>query len=87
MESITFIRASCARMLIAMIRLYRFFISMMLGHCCRFEPTCSAYAIQAIHLHGCIKGCYLTTKRLLRCHPWHEGGHDPVPLTQRSRLC
>lgn len=51
----------------------------MLGHCCRFYPSCSSYAIEAIQRRGCFQGCYLTLKRVLRCHPWAEGGHDPVP--------
>jgi putative membrane protein insertion efficiency factor len=65
--------------LIAVIRIYRYAISMLLGHCCRFEPTCSAYAMDAIEVHGCWKGCYLAVRRLLRCHPWHPGGIDPIP--------
>lgn len=65
--------------LISIIWVYRFAISALLGHCCRFEPTCSAYAMEAIHQHGCIKGCWYAMRRLLRCHPWHAGGHDPVP--------
>lgn len=65
--------------LIAMIRVYRTAISTFLGHCCRFEPTCSCYAIQALDQYGCMKGMYLTSRRLLRCHPWHAGGLDPVP--------
>jgi len=51
----------------------------MLGYCCRFHPTCSSYAIEAIQKQGCLYGCYLTLKRILRCHPWAEGGYDPVP--------
>jgi len=65
--------------LIALIRLYRFAFSALLGPCCRFEPTCSAYAIEAIKIHGSIKGCYYALRRVLRCHPWHPGGIDPVP--------
>ena len=71
--------------LIAFIRIYRFAISLLLGHCCRFEPTCSNYAVQAIEIHGCLKGGYLLIKRLLCCHPWHPGGLDPVPLTSINR--
>lgn len=66
-------------MMIAMIRVYRYAFSLLFGNSCRFEPTCSQYAIAAIEHHGCVKGCYLTTRRLLRCHPWHAGGLDPVP--------
>lgn len=65
--------------LIAIIRFYRYVLSSLLGHCCRFEPSCSIYAIEAIKMHGCLKGCRLALKRLLRCHPWHSGGVDPVP--------
>ena len=53
--------------------------SALLGYCCRFEPSCSSYTIEAIHVYGCIKGCYLGGRRLLCCHPWHSGGIDPVP--------
>lgn len=65
--------------LIACIRCYRYLLSLLLGHCCRFEPTCSSYAIQAINTHGCLKGVWLSARRLLRCHPWHPGGLDPIP--------
>jgi len=65
--------------LIASIRFYRFAISALLGHCCRFEPSCSTYAMEAIKIHGCFKGCCLSFWRILRCHPWHPGGVDPVP--------
>ena len=63
-----------------LIRGYQLFISPMLGPQCRFTPTCSTYAIEAIQLHGLIKGCWLAAKRILRCHPLHPGGDDPVPL-------
>ncbi|HLB43266.1 MAG TPA: membrane protein insertion efficiency factor YidD [Gammaproteobacteria bacterium] len=62
-----------------MIQCYRFMFRAMLSYRCRFEPSCSTYAIEAINNHGCIKGCYLASWRLLRCHPWHPGGLDPVP--------
>ncbi|MBV9576530.1 MAG: membrane protein insertion efficiency factor YidD [Gammaproteobacteria bacterium] len=65
--------------LITAIRIYRFTFSALLGHCCRFEPSCSVYTMEAIKLYGCYKGCWLGTKRLLRCHPWHPGGIDPIP--------
>jgi uncharacterized protein len=67
------------RLLIALIRAYRFFLSPWLGSSCRFEPTCSAYAFQAVEQHGAAGGSYLTLRRLARCHPWCAGGHDPVP--------
>lgn len=65
--------------LLALLRFYQVAISAFFGNCCRFEPTCSSFAMTAIQQHGCLKGCYMTTKRLLRCHPWHAGGYDPVP--------
>lgn len=65
--------------LIALIRGYRFFFSPWVGSACRFEPTCSQYALQALRQHGATGGSYLAARRLLRCHPWCDGGHDPVP--------
>jgi len=67
------------RVLIGLVRGYRLLLSPWLGSSCRFEPTCSAYALQALQVHGAAAGSYLTTARLLRCHPWCQGGHDPVP--------
>lgn len=67
------------QVLIAVIHCYRFLLSPWLGNHCRFYPSCSQYAIEAISSHGAIKGCYLTLRRLLRCHPFHPGGCDPVP--------
>lgn len=66
-------------LLMALVRGYRFFLSPWLGSACRFEPTCSAYALQALERHGAGAGSYLTLRRLARCHPWCDGGHDPVP--------
>ena len=62
-----------------LIRLYQIFISPFLGGNCRFTPTCSQYAIEAIEIHGAFKGCWLAVCRLGRCHPFHPGGYDPVP--------
>ncbi len=67
------------RLLIAPIRFYRYVISPWLGYNCRFTPTCSAYAIEAIEAHGALCGSWLSLRRILRCHPWCAGGHDPVP--------
>ncbi len=67
------------RLLAAPIRAYRFFLSPWLGSACRFEPTCSRYALDAIDAHGAAAGAYLAARRVLRCHPWCHGGHDPVP--------
>jgi putative membrane protein insertion efficiency factor len=64
---------------LALIKFYQYFISPLLGNRCRFYPSCSHYALEAITLHGTVKGFYLTLKRLLKCHPFHEGGLDPVP--------
>jgi len=58
---------------------YQLFISPLLGNHCRFYPSCSSYSLEAIERHGTLQGCYLTLKRLLKCHPFHEGGIDPVP--------
>ena len=68
-----------ARLLIGLVKAYRLLLSPSLGSSCRFEPTCSAYALQALQRHGSAKGSYLTLKRLGRCHPWCAGGLDPVP--------
>lgn len=75
-------------MLIAIIQFYRYVISGLLGHSCRFEPSCSNYGLEAIKIHGSLPGFYLLLRRLLRCHPWHAGGMDPVPDAVRwvSRL-
>ena len=74
-----------ARALIGLVRGYRFFLSPWLGSACRFEPTCSVYALQALQERGAAHGSYLTLRRLLRCHPLCAGGHDPVP--QRRGRC
>lgn len=66
-------------MVILLIQFYRLFISPLLGPRCRFQPTCSQYAITAIDRFGLCKGGILTVKRISCCHPWHMGGYDPVP--------
>ncbi|MCQ8180918.1 MULTISPECIES: membrane protein insertion efficiency factor YidD [Methylomonas] len=66
-------------LLITLIKVYKYFISPLLGPRCRFYPSCSSYGLEAIQLHGAFKGSYLTLRRLLKCHPFHEGGIDPVP--------
>ncbi len=66
-------------LLVALIRLYQWTLSPFLGQQCRFTPTCSHYAIEALKTHGAVKGLLLTVKRVSRCHPWQVGGHDPVP--------
>lgn len=66
-------------LLLALIRAYRYFLSPWLGNQCRFHPTCSAYAQEAIRRYGGVHGSWLALRRLGRCHPWHPGGADPVP--------
>lgn len=65
--------------LLGVVQFYRYFISPLLAPRCRFYPTCSQYALDAIRLHGGIKGGWLAAKRIVRCHPLSEGGEDPVP--------
>ena len=64
---------------ILLIRAYQRLISPLLPPSCRFTPSCSHYGIEALQKHGLIRGSYLTITRILRCHPWSKGGHDPVP--------
>ena len=73
------IRRICAYPLILLVRFYQLCISPLKPPSCRFTPTCSQYAIEALRKHGAIKGLYLTIRRLLRCHPWGGSGYDPVP--------
>ena len=68
-------------LLIALVKGYRLLLSPWLGSSCRFEPSCSRYALQALQLHGAAVGSYLTLTRLARCHPWCAGGVDQVPST------
>jgi putative membrane protein insertion efficiency factor len=68
-----------AKPLIWLVRGYQLAISPMLPPSCRFHPTCSCYAIEALQRHGALRGGWLALRRISRCHPWHPGGHDPVP--------
>ncbi len=67
------------------IRAYRMFISPLKPPTCRFYPSCSNYALEAIETHGALKGSCLAARRIIRCHPFHPGGVDPVPPVKRSR--
>ena len=68
-----------AQPLVWLVRCYQLVISPFLPPSCRFYPTCSHYAIEALQRHGALKGFWLALRRVLRCHPWNPGGHDPVP--------
>jgi len=76
--------------LVWLLRAYRFAISPLYGDVCRYYPSCSAYALEAVSTHGAVKGSWLAARRLARCHPWAAGGVDPVPPASpprwRSRL-
>lgn len=74
---------SISKPFILLIRAYQYLVSPMLGQCCRFYPSCSTYAVEALKTFGCIHGGYLILKRILRCHPWGKGGYDPIPETKR----
>lgn len=65
--------------LIALVRAYRLLLSPWWGRQCRFMPTCSEFALEALERHGAWHGTWLTVRRVSRCHPWHAGGYDPVP--------
>ncbi|WP_395504438.1 membrane protein insertion efficiency factor YidD [Ectopseudomonas hydrolytica] len=67
------------RLAITLVRLYQYLISPLIGPRCRFHLSCSHYAIEALEKHGLLRGLWLSLRRLLRCHPWHPGGYDPVP--------
>ena len=68
-------------LLSGLIKLYQWFLSPLLGPNCRYYPSCSCYAHQALERHGVLRGGWLGIKRIARCHPWHPGGYDPVPDT------
>lgn len=74
-----------AKFLISLIRFYQKNISPSKIACCRFTPTCSNYAIEAIRVHGCIKGSFLAVRRILRCQPLCKGGYDPVPPKKQKQ--
>jgi putative membrane protein insertion efficiency factor len=74
-----------AEFLVLLVRGYQLLISPMLGPHCRFQPTCSQYAVEALRTHGALKGAWLALRRLGRCHPLHTGGYDPVPPSRSHK--
>jgi uncharacterized protein len=72
-------RSAAAWVLVVLLTGYRRFVSPLLGQRCRFYPSCSAYALEAVQVHGALRGSWLAARRLSRCHPFHPGGLDPVP--------
>jgi len=73
-------------LIIALLRAYRFAISPLYGQVCRYHPSCSAYALEAVTEHGSIKGSWLAVRRIARCNPWSRGGYDPVPPKSSRRV-
>lgn len=74
------------KIILLLIRFYQKYISIFLGKNCRFIPTCSAYTYEAVERFGVIKGVYLGIRRILKCHPWHPGGFDPVPEKKKKSV-
>jgi putative membrane protein insertion efficiency factor len=73
------------RLVLGLLRFYKRWLSPLLPPACRYQPTCSEYAMEAVELHGVARGGWLALRRLLRCHPFHRGGFDPVPLPGGAR--
>lgn len=85
MNPLPMVRHLLVRLLQLPVRLYRLVLSPMLGPRCRFHPSCSAYALEALEVHGPLRGGWLAARRIVRCHPLREGGIDPVPPPARAR--
>jgi len=81
---ISFLKKSVSKFLIGLVYLYQYLISPVLGPRCRFFPTCSNYMVEAIQIHGPIKGTLMGLRRLSRCHPYNDGGYDPVPGSENK---
>ncbi len=79
------VRRSCGLAMLVLIRLYQYMLSPVLGANCRYGPTCSAYAYDAVRIHGPIRGGWLAFKRISRCHPWGGAGFDPVPEVNETK--
>jgi putative membrane protein insertion efficiency factor len=77
--------SAAQQLTIALVKAYQRWLSPLLGNNCRFHPTCSFYAIEAINRFGVIKGCWLAAKRILKCHPLNAGGLDPVPPSKEEK--
>ena len=75
-----------ARLMIGLVRLYQRLLSPLIGNVCRFEPSCSRYAVACLESHGALRGGLLSAVRLCKCHPFHPGGFDPPPPAPRRRL-
>lgn len=84
---ISLMQIAVRTLLILLVRGYQFFISPYFPTSCRYYPTCSHYALEAIRIHGAFKGTGLAAWRVLRCHPWSAGGEDPVPAKKSSCTC
>ena len=76
-----------SRLLVRLLRVYQVLVSPMFGPSCRFYPSCSNYAIEAVRLHGAARGGWLAVRRVCRCHPWNAGGNDPVPTPPTACGC
>jgi len=77
-------KSLASSIIIAIVRVYRKAVSPILPPSCIYTPTCSAYAEEALRKHGAVKGFVFAVKRILRCHPWHSGGYDPVPEVKKD---
>lgn len=81
------LRKALSAVLVGCVRLYQYTLSPLMGPRCRFWPSCSSYAIEAIQVHGPLKGSWMAAKRIVKCHPGHPGGMDPVPGGRSEQLC